>query len=78
LEPIGGYAGVFDERAIFLEWNHMQGLVILLPKGNFFLKVSTLWLESDEETVERIEDLPVRAADMFQGFWERRGVKFKE
>src|SRR5690348_15128817 len=31
LIPMGGHAGVFDDKAIFLKWNHMKGLVYLHP-----------------------------------------------
>jgi hypothetical protein len=74
---MGGYAGVLNERAIVLSWNHMRGLVFLLPDGTFALKVSTPWGDADEETTDQADDVANKIVDLLEGFWERRGVHFK-
>jgi hypothetical protein len=78
LQAIGGDAGLLDDTTIVLSWNGMTGLVIGLPKGEFFLKVSTPWGDADEETAELAEDVSGRVVQLFQGFWERRGIKFRK
>jgi hypothetical protein len=78
LLPMGGHAGVLDDRAIVLSWNHLSGLVVFLPDGTFALKVSTPWGDADQETAERSDDIPDKIVHLFEGFWARRGVKFEE
>lgn len=78
LAPMGGHVSVLDDHAIDISWNHTRGLIIVSSDGGPFLKVSTSWKDCETATTEVAKDIPDKMVELFQGFWERRDVKFKK
>src|SRR5256885_2067145 len=74
LATLGGSAAILDDRFIVLSCNGLQGLVAPTPDGKYFIKVSTLWKDCDEDWVELPERVSVKVIELFTGFWVRRGV----
>jgi hypothetical protein len=77
LALLGGSAAVLDDTCIVLSCSGLQGLIVLMHEGRYFIKVSTLWNDQDEAYEDVSEQIPGKVVELFTGFWRRRGIAFR-
>jgi hypothetical protein len=78
LAALGGSAAMLNERCIVLSCSGLRGLVVLTQDGRYFIKVATLWDDRDEAYADLPEQVPEKVVELFAGFWQRRGIEFRQ